>query len=74
VIGLVVLEIKLNIFHCTNSQFFSGLITAQVVDTFSLYRDFPALLLSLLMLCFYISDIISSLLFFKDLKSVCWGH
>jgi hypothetical protein len=41
-VGLVVSEIKQNIFHFTNSLFVSGLTTAQAVDPLRLYRDFPA--------------------------------
>jgi hypothetical protein len=44
-VGLVVLETKQYIFLCTNSQFFSGLTTEQVVDPLPLYRDFPDKLL-----------------------------
>ncbi len=40
-VGMVVTEIKVNIFNCTNSLFFSGLMTAQAVDPLPLYRDFP---------------------------------
>jgi hypothetical protein len=32
---------KKNIFLSTNSQFFNGLTTVQVVDPLPLYRDFP---------------------------------
>jgi hypothetical protein len=40
---MVVLETKQNQIIFTNSQLFSGLTTAQVVDPLSLYKDFPAL-------------------------------
>jgi hypothetical protein len=42
-VGLVVPEIKQIILLCTESQFFIGLTTAQLVDPLSLHRDFPAL-------------------------------
>jgi hypothetical protein len=44
-VGLVVLEIKQNIFLCPHGQFFSGLTTAQELDTLHLHRDFPGLYL-----------------------------
>jgi hypothetical protein len=43
--GLVASEIKQNSFVLPNSQFLSGLLTAQVVDPLPLYRDVPAQLL-----------------------------
>jgi hypothetical protein len=40
-VGLVITEIKDNVFLCTNSQFLGGLMTIQVVDPLPLHRDFP---------------------------------
>jgi hypothetical protein len=40
-VGSLVKEIITNIFLSTNSQFFGGLTTVQVVDPRPLYRDFP---------------------------------
>jgi hypothetical protein len=45
-VGLVVSGTKQNIFLCTNSQFFSGLMTAQAVDPLPLYRYCPVLVTS----------------------------
>jgi hypothetical protein len=44
-VGLAACEVKQNLFLCTDSQFFTRLMTAQSVDPLPLFKDFPGLVI-----------------------------